>query len=92
MELALNPHVTSNLASSVRATHARTEVSAKKVGIDSSATAPALASGHALVREVNMCDGCCMLSPVMLAFARPFLSSLTCYLLAVCYFIYIYIY
>lgn len=53
MVLASNPHATSNQENSVRATRARTEVSAKKAGIDSFATALALATGHAPVREVS---------------------------------------
>lgn len=53
MALASNPLATSSQANSVRATRARTEVSAKKAGIDSSVTALALASGHAPVKEVN---------------------------------------
>lgn len=55
MALALSLHAPSKLSSSVKATHAKTEVSAKKAGIDSFATALALATGHAPVREVNVC-------------------------------------
>lgn len=53
MALASNPRAISNLASNVRATHARTGESAKKAGIDSSVTALALDTGHAPVREVK---------------------------------------
>lgn len=59
MALALNPRATSNLASSVKAIHARTEVSAKKAGIDSYVTALALATGHVPVKEVNVCAWMC---------------------------------
>lgn len=56
MVLGLSLPATSNPASSVRVTPVRTEVPAKKAGIDSSVTALALVIGPALVREVNMCD------------------------------------
>lgn len=59
MALALNLRATSNLASSVKAIHARTEVSAKKAGIDSYVTALALATGHVPVKEVNVCAWMC---------------------------------
>lgn len=59
MALASNPHATSKLASNVKATRARTEVSAKKAGIDSYATVLALATGHAHVTEVNVCIWLC---------------------------------
>lgn len=54
MALALNLHAASNLESNVRATHAKTEVFAKRAGIGSYVIALALATGHAPVREVNV--------------------------------------
>lgn len=48
-----NPHVTNNKENSARATHAKTEESARRVGTDLSVTAPALGTGPAPVREVN---------------------------------------
>lgn len=45
---------TSNLANNVKVTRARTEVSAKKAGIDSYATVRALATGHVPAREVKV--------------------------------------
>lgn len=56
---ASNPRATSSKGSSARATRARTAASVRKAGIDSSATALALGTGHAPVREVNVCVWMC---------------------------------
>lgn len=59
MALASNPLATNNRGSSARATRAKTVASAKKAGIDLSVTALALDTGHAPVKEVNVCVWMC---------------------------------
>lgn len=59
MAPASNPPAISSRGSSARVTRARTVASVKKAGIDSSVTALALGTGHAPVREVNVCVWMC---------------------------------
>lgn len=73
MVLALNLHAASNLESSVRATHAKTEAFAKRAGIDSYVIALALATGHAPVREVNVSVQSC---PFFVVLHKPYHKTL----------------
>lgn len=73
MVLALNLHAASNLESNVRATHAKTEVFAKRAGIDSYVIALALATGHAPVREVNVSVQSC---PFFVVLHKPYHTTL----------------
>lgn len=82
MALASNLLVTSSLENSVKATPARIEASVRKAGTDSSVTVPALVTGHAPVREVNMWLFFCLLD--LPAWFQQWASQHRCGLSPIC--------